>query len=178
MLIRKLLDFVFTRQELKILDDIMPESTKRKREEEKELKKKGIDGDGSGETGTGLLLKNASSGNVSIPLANGNILKIPVDKITNKNLGNINISEQLSKSGAWTSIDNEKQNGKSDNFNKLKKRNVTKKDAINEEEQKRLSTMREEDDEEDCGITIKVDAPTPRQRSVPNEDSKNGETPV
>jgi len=42
-----------------------------------------------------------------------------------------------------------------------KKRKGNKKDVKTEEEQKRLSTMREEDDEEDCGITIRVDAPTP-----------------
>src|SRR5437879_5453737 len=33
--VRKFLDFIFTRNELKLLDDIMPEHTKRKREEEK-----------------------------------------------------------------------------------------------------------------------------------------------
>lgn len=32
--IRKLLDFVFTQRELKILDDVMPESAKRSKEEE------------------------------------------------------------------------------------------------------------------------------------------------
>ena len=34
--IRKLLDFVFTQRELKILDDVMPESAKRSKEEEKQ----------------------------------------------------------------------------------------------------------------------------------------------
>jgi sodium bicarbonate transporter 10 len=35
--IRKLLDFVFTRRELKILDDVMPETTKRTEEERRQL---------------------------------------------------------------------------------------------------------------------------------------------
>jgi len=35
--IRKALDFVFTRRELKILDDIMPETTKRTEEERRQL---------------------------------------------------------------------------------------------------------------------------------------------
>jgi len=35
--IRKSLDFVFTRRELKILDDIMPETTKRTEEERRQL---------------------------------------------------------------------------------------------------------------------------------------------
>lgn len=38
--VRKLLDFLFTQRELRILDDIMPESTRRKREEELEIKSK------------------------------------------------------------------------------------------------------------------------------------------
>lgn len=36
--IRKSLDFVFTRRELKILDDVMPEVTKRSKEDEWNLK--------------------------------------------------------------------------------------------------------------------------------------------
>jgi len=77
----------------------MPEHTKRKREEEKleaEEEKKG-----------GKLIPNASSGNVAIPLANGNILKIPVDKFSTDQDKpcTINITEQLAKSGAWKSID-------------------------------------------------------------------------
>jgi sodium bicarbonate transporter 10 len=35
--IRKSLDFVFLRRELKILDDIMPETTKRTEEERRQL---------------------------------------------------------------------------------------------------------------------------------------------
>ena len=96
--VRKLLDFVFTRKELKLLDDIMPEHIKRKQEEEKLVKEE--------EQQVGHLMPNASSGNVAIPLANGNILKIPVDKFnTNDQQCAINISEQLTKSNAWKTID-------------------------------------------------------------------------
>jgi sodium bicarbonate transporter 10 len=35
--IRKSLDFLFTRRELKILDDVMPETTKRTEEERRQL---------------------------------------------------------------------------------------------------------------------------------------------
>jgi len=96
--IRKLLDFVFTQRELKFLDDIMPDSTRRAKEDE--------ENDLSSKSGNDQLVKNASSGNVAIPLANGNILKIPVGKFKS-NSGNdkINITEQLAKSGAWKSID-------------------------------------------------------------------------
>nr|XP_027203060.1 sodium-driven chloride bicarbonate exchanger-like [Dermatophagoides pteronyssinus] len=200
VIVRKLLDFVFTRQELKILDDIMPESTKRKKIEEKELLQKNEDdksgpgGGGGGIGGTAVgLLPNTSSGNVTIPLANGNVLKIPVSKIGSEEEKepDINITEQLAKSNAWRSINHDSngtqtkppttaaQNGGSSG--QKKKNRVNKKDAKSEEEQKRLSTMREEDDEEDCGITIKVDAPTPVPTAVnspKDESSKNNETPV
>lgn len=36
--VRKLLDFIFTQRELKVLDDVMPEHTKKKREEEEKMK--------------------------------------------------------------------------------------------------------------------------------------------
>jgi hypothetical protein len=98
--IRKLLECVFTRNELKLLDDIMPEHTKKSREEEKLLK------EAEGKQ-TGKLIPNASSGNVAIPLANGNILKIPVDKFSSNQSQccAFNITEQLAKSNAWKSID-------------------------------------------------------------------------
>ncbi|XP_046919421.1 na[+]-driven anion exchanger 1 isoform X7 [Dermatophagoides farinae] len=203
VIVRKLLDFVFTRQELKILDDIMPESTKRKKIEEKELLKKNDD-DSSAPGGGGVvggvgtvagatagLVPNTSSGNVTIPLANGNVLKIPVNKIgtEEEKEPDINITEQLSKSNAWRSINHDtngttKTHGKppTNATNGQKKKNrVNKKDAKSDEEQKRLSTMREEDDEEDCGITIKVDAPTPVPTAIssPKDESSNSnETPV
>ena len=38
IVVRKLLDFFFTQRELKILDDVMPESTRRKQVDEEEKK--------------------------------------------------------------------------------------------------------------------------------------------
>lgn len=184
IVVRKCLDFIFSRKDLKVLDDIMPESTKRKREEEKELFKKEAEAELSspGSPGSGLV-PNSSS--INIPLANGNIMKIPVSQLENDS---VNISEQLSMSDAWKSVN--QTNGKStgpvtvtvtkpSNGNGKKKRGNAKKDAKTEEEQKRLSTMREEDDEEDCGITIKVEAPTPIPSTAVGHGSPNdGETPV
>lgn len=51
-----------------------------------------------------------------------------------------------------------------------KKRCNKKGDAKTEEEQKRLSTMAE-DEEDDCGITIRVDGPTPIPSSHPSAHS-------
>lgn len=176
ILIRKLLDFCFTRDELKILDDIMPESAKRKREEEKELCK---DGETDGASGPGSpggnIVSNISSGNMTIQMANGNVMKIPVSPKGDE--PTLNITEAMSKSSAWTAVNSEKNgNGKHSNANnKAPKKRSSAKDAKSEEEQKRLSTMREEDDEEDCGITIKVEAPTPVPAKATGAD---GETPV
>ena len=93
--VRKLLEYFFSMEELKALDDIIPESTKKSREEEKQK----IEDEGAGE---GLLAKSGSSGKVAIALANGNILKIPMENIQQDQL---NISEQLTKSNAWKSVD-------------------------------------------------------------------------
>jgi len=46
IVVRKLLDFVFSQRELKILDDVMPESTKRNEEEEERRKAEWVDSDG------------------------------------------------------------------------------------------------------------------------------------
>lgn len=45
IVVRKLLDYVFSQRELKILDDIMPEGTKRKEEEELRMKDDFLDTD-------------------------------------------------------------------------------------------------------------------------------------
>lgn len=106
LLIRKLLDYVFTREELKILDDIMPESTKRKRHEEKEKMNKKNKELSEAKLKEQLRIERIrkQSGNVEIPLANGNILKIESIKSGVKSDEQINISEQLSKSSAWKCI--------------------------------------------------------------------------
>jgi len=109
--VRKLLDFVFTRRELKILDDVMPEHTRKaieekKREGEEQEKAETDRKSSDAKDGKGLAA-SGSSGNMTIPLANGNILKIPVATLCEpeKQLPNINISEQLTKSSAWKTIE-------------------------------------------------------------------------
>lgn len=102
--VRKLLDLVFTRRELKILDDVMPEH---KRKEIEDMKN-----EEEGKLSPGVIAASGSSGNMAIPLANGNILKIPL----NPDCGNqdINISEQLAKSAAWKNIDQKNSGSKKD----------------------------------------------------------------
>lgn len=106
--VRKLLDFVFTQRELKILDDVMPEH---RRKEIEDLTRDGEELKDELNQAPGII-PNASSGNVAIPLANGTILKIPVDNFTEPpNQAAMNITEQLAKSGAWKNVD--KKNSKS-----------------------------------------------------------------
>jgi hypothetical protein len=106
ILIRKLLDYVFTREELKILDDVMPESAKRKRHEEKEKNKKKKQELTEAKLKEQLRIERIrkQSANIEIPLSNGDILKIESNKNGTKFDKHINITEQLSKSSAWKSI--------------------------------------------------------------------------
>ncbi|XP_076368685.1 sodium-driven chloride bicarbonate exchanger-like isoform X3 [Tachypleus tridentatus] len=187
--IRKLLDFVFTQRELKILDDVIPESAKKKLEEE--MRKLEEEQDTSTEK-EGRMLPNASAGNVAIPLANGNVLKIPVTKFKEENeqlnsdQSNINISEQLNKTGLWQSLQQkEHSTPKIQHKNSppslkipssLKKKRGNKNDAINDEEKKRLSTMAEDEEEDDCGITIKIQEPTPVPSNSPSKETSPDDT--
>ncbi|XP_061385382.1 electroneutral sodium bicarbonate exchanger 1 isoform X5 [Danaus plexippus] len=97
--IRKSLDWFFTRRELKILDDVMPEMTKRNQDELREL----------GDIEVGWLSKDTNKSspptfqeNLQIPLINGNIMNIP--------LTSINISEEMNKTGIWKQVNNTNKN--------------------------------------------------------------------
>ncbi|XP_007893707.1 sodium bicarbonate cotransporter 3 isoform X8 [Callorhinchus milii] len=71
--VRKLMDFCFTKRELSWLDDLMPESKKKKLEDEQKKKKETEEAQ--------RMLEVAQSGTVQLPLEGGNILKIPVKSI-------------------------------------------------------------------------------------------------
>ncbi|XP_076668966.1 na[+]-driven anion exchanger 1 isoform X4 [Andrena cerasifolii] len=139
--IRKSLDLVFTQRELKILDDVMPEPSKKHADDLRQLE--------SGEEQSEPMDYGAS-GNIQISLANGNIMKIPI--------ASINISEEVNKTGIWQQVNegNEKpKQPKSSNAGKPKK-HLKKESSLMADETTRLTTMTEED-EDDSGISIKVD---------------------
>ncbi|XP_043801303.1 sodium-driven chloride bicarbonate exchanger isoform X6 [Apis laboriosa] len=140
--IRKSLDLMFTQRELKILDDIMPEPSKKHAEDLRQLEN-GEEQNESNPIGYG------PSGNIQISLANGNIMKIP--------MASINISEEVNKTGIWQQVNegNEKMKQvKLINAGKQKKH--SKKDnLLMADETTRLTTMTEED-EDDSGISIKT----------------------
>ncbi|XP_043500626.1 electrogenic sodium bicarbonate cotransporter 1 isoform X2 [Polistes fuscatus] len=140
--IRKSLDFVFTQRELKILDDVMPEPSKKHAEDLRQLE--------SGEEHQNYPIGYGPPENIQISLANGNIMKIP--------LASINISEEVNKTGIWQQVNesNEKpKQSKLMNVSKSKKHSK-KEGSLLVDETTRLTTMTEED-EDDTGISIKVD---------------------
>ncbi|XP_025156325.1 sodium bicarbonate cotransporter 3 isoform X12 [Harpegnathos saltator] len=139
--IRKSLDLMFTQRELKILDDVMPEPSKKHADDLRKLE----NGEDQAET-----MGYGPPGNIQISLANGNIMKIP--------LASINISEEVNKTGIWQQVNegNEKSKQSKSLINMGKQKKHTKKDnSLLADETTRLTTMTEED-EDDSGISIKV----------------------
>lgn len=98
--VRKALEFLFTQRELKILDDVWPEHKRKEIEDKKN--------EGEEKSSAAAIAPSGSSGNMAIPLANGNILKIPLSADAADQT--INISEQLAKSAAWKTIDQKNSN--------------------------------------------------------------------
>ncbi|XP_020292594.1 sodium-driven chloride bicarbonate exchanger isoform X3 [Pseudomyrmex gracilis] len=140
--IRKSLDLIFTQRELKILDDIMPEPSKKHADDLRKLE------NGEDHTET---MGYGPPGNIQISLANGNIMKIP--------LASINISEEVNKTGIWQQVNegNEKSTQSKSLISVGKQKKHPKKDnSLLADETTRLTTMTEED-EDDSGISIKID---------------------
>ncbi|XP_046961866.1 electroneutral sodium bicarbonate exchanger 1 isoform X4 [Vanessa cardui] len=137
--IRKSLDIFFTRREMKILDDVMPEMTKRNQDELREL------GDVEDNNKSN---PPAFQENLQIPLINGNIMNIP--------LASINISEEVNKTGIWKQVNNsnkvkarlESKEMKTKSGKKtIKHKKLISKNAQSEIE-RRLSTMDEVEEDD------------------------------
>ncbi|XP_053675321.1 electroneutral sodium bicarbonate exchanger 1 isoform X2 [Anopheles nili] len=125
--VRKSLDYIFTKRELKILDDIMPEMTKRARADDLHQLE---DGEDSGQH---------STDNLQLPLENGTV----------NEKGKINISEEVNRTTIWKQVNNcnvlftKKQPTASD------RQKLSQQLSKTSETEKRLSTMREEDEAAD-----------------------------
>lgn len=105
MAVRKALDHFFSRQELKILDDILPEHKRNERLDEGEEEVAGSEENGDKNAAKDgdqrrPSLRYTGSG-VEVPMANGNVMKIPVAS----DLPEINISEEVNRSGVWKSLE-------------------------------------------------------------------------
>ncbi|XP_035906907.1 electroneutral sodium bicarbonate exchanger 1 isoform X9 [Anopheles stephensi] len=123
--VRKSLDYIFTKRELKILDDIMPEMTKRARADDLHQLE---DGEDSGQH---------SADNLQLPLENGTV----------NEKGKINISEEVNRTTIWKQVNNcnvlfTKKQPPSATDRQKHSQQLSK----SSETEKRLSTMREEDE--------------------------------
>ncbi|CAL8143492.1 unnamed protein product [Orchesella dallaii] len=114
--VRKLLDYVFTKRELKILDDILPKSTRPASKTDHSGK-----GDGKGKAAD---LENGSNYNNNFQImVNG----APLDRKVS-----VNVTEEINKTGIWSNLNI--QNG-----GLIERNRNSAKDALNEEERQRLT---------------------------------------
>ncbi|XP_055376656.1 electroneutral sodium bicarbonate exchanger 1 isoform X12 [Condylostylus longicornis] len=95
--IRKALDFVFTRRELKILDDIMPEIIKRQQHDDLHRLEDGTTEDNGHHVNNAYLASNSNI-HIAVTLANGAITQTP-----------INISEEVNKTTIWKQVNKDNQ---------------------------------------------------------------------
>ncbi|XP_045485729.1 sodium bicarbonate cotransporter 3 isoform X1 [Pieris rapae] len=158
--IRKALDLFFTRRELKILDDVMPEITKRSQDELREL------GDGEDTTKSN---PPEFQENLQIPLINGNIMNIP--------LASINISEEMNKTGIWKQVNNSNttkapREFKSKSGKKTNKHKKLMSKSFQTEVERRLSTM--DEIEEDDSMKSELLKRRDSWSITKNECKKNG----
>ena len=171
--VRKILDLFFDKNELKILDDILPEF---KRHEKLDIEEEhgepgtggagGASGAGAGGVGGGKegdddemakrrqsLRYTASS--IEVPMANGNVMKIPISGDQSGSGGgassDINISEEMNRSGLWKSLEGSSGNLESGADSKKKPSSSS---GGSGGDKKRMSIVKE--DEEDGGIQIKA----------------------
>ncbi|XP_055359342.1 sodium bicarbonate cotransporter 3 isoform X2 [Betta splendens] len=90
--IRKLLDFCFTKRELSWLDDLIPESKKKKEDDKKKKEKEEAQ----------RMLDDTED---DPPFDTGNILKFPIKSLKGRaDPSEVNISDEMAKSGIWKSV--------------------------------------------------------------------------
>ena len=115
ILLRKCLECVFTREELRVLDDVMPESAKRKLKEQKDKIKKKKKEMSQAKFKEHLRKERMrkQSTNLDLPLTEASILRIDSEIPSKaKSEQQINISEQLGLSSAWKNINQFNQNNR------------------------------------------------------------------
>ncbi|XP_058124668.1 electrogenic sodium bicarbonate cotransporter 1 isoform X2 [Anopheles coustani] len=147
--VRKSLDYIFTKRELKILDDIMPEMTKRARADDLHQLE---DGEDSGQH---------SADNLQLPLENGTL----------NEKAKINISEEVNRTTIWKQVNDcnvlftKKPTTQSGDRQKLSQQF---------ENEKRLSTMREEDEVDEQGRQLSHQKKTQKMKREFWMNSRSG----
>nr|XP_020473003.1 sodium bicarbonate cotransporter 3-like isoform X2 [Monopterus albus] len=90
VIVRKLLDFCFTKRELSWLDDLIPESKKKNDDDKKK------------EEATESILEEPED---NPPYDEGNIIKFPIKSLKGRlDPSEVNISDEMAKSGIWKSV--------------------------------------------------------------------------
>uniref|UniRef100_UPI00358F38FE electroneutral sodium bicarbonate exchanger 1-like n=1 Tax=Myxine glutinosa TaxID=7769 RepID=UPI00358F38FE len=112
LFIRKLMYTCFSKRELSWLDDVMPESRRKKLDDDLRQKKQDDeheDGHSQDEDGHGQgaqEIQKTDMGSVEVPLKDGNVLKIPLKSIqySSKDPSVINISDEMPKTSLWKAM--------------------------------------------------------------------------
>ena len=105
---RKVLDRFFDKSELRILDDVLPESQRKEKLDDEDLLE---DGEHPPDV--------AIDGNIiTVPMASGNVMRLPLDAFTDTDKydndydDKINVTEEMNKSGIWQSLEYENKAAK------------------------------------------------------------------
>ena len=116
--VRKALDWVFSKNEMKILDDILPEHKRTERldehDENDKIEEKESENAGDPEAGGGGSSKDGKYSDIGTT-ANGNVIRMPTVHKNDK--PDINISEEINKCGIVKSLE---ANSNSNSANSLK----------------------------------------------------------
>ncbi|KAI3360877.1 hypothetical protein L3Q82_012895 [Scortum barcoo] len=98
--IRKLLDFCFTKRELSWLDDLIPESKKKKEDDKKKKEKEDAE----------WMMEEVQD---DPPYDRGNVINFPIKNLKGRvDPSEVNISDEMAKSGIWKSVSMNPDNGK------------------------------------------------------------------
>ncbi|XP_063343670.1 sodium bicarbonate cotransporter 3-like isoform X1 [Pelmatolapia mariae] len=97
--IRKLLDFCFTKRELSWLDDLIPESKKKKEDDKKKKEKEDAR----------RMLEEVEE---ELPYDRGGVLNFPIKNLKKRDPSEVNISDEMAKSGIWKSVSKNSDSGK------------------------------------------------------------------
>ncbi|KAG9476133.1 hypothetical protein GDO78_002951 [Eleutherodactylus coqui] len=101
--IRKLLDFCFTKRELSWLDDLMPESKKKKEDDKKKKEKEEAE----------RMLQAEESENVQLAYESRSLLQIPVKSLKySLDPSVVNISDEMAKTAQWKALSMNPENAK------------------------------------------------------------------
>ncbi|VDM39173.1 unnamed protein product [Toxocara canis] len=162
---RKVMEKFFSEKDLRYLDDKMPDFHLRKKEDLKRKESEGEQFDIDLEENQGTIHAVKTEAHLHIPMASGNVIKIPLAAIQEPS-HNINISNEVNKSGMWKHI-------ASESHTSLQKINEEKETAPSRAQ---LAERDEEDTlEDEEAIMIKVIKPSPHGSST---QLNNEETPL